>query len=452
MLAQLNATERFLLYSSNLLSAERLQDLKTAQLASLAGSFVANRESQEECGATMQALTTCSCFSQEERTTLANAIAAAMMNSSAAKPIIDTHKSVNQTHLHMHHYLTESDWRNLCDALSSTGKKVETLVQRCLKIGLKFPSEQTVRSIIAIIVATTPREMESRDAYELVVGFKTRLRKLRDAVRLDFLAPVSYPADVIQFGLRGYGSNEPPVVSKLEDAHIETVCASIPARKPNQTLQHNSSNAGAVAKSPPREAAGNVQMMQVVLQLLNNIAPQSRRASELEIRLTPPETPLTPRLGDSGPMLALENGGERGAAPQSLEASIAQCAQALDSKSVAAAAKKLQNKETSAEKRKLPVVNDAQETTSPAKRKRAVSTLQTPAAQPAKPKCEPCPKMPSRQKQAPIEYNGYRIYSDVTNSKWRVKKLGERSDKAFSWIKEPQKQWTALLQHIRANP
>ena len=43
-----------------------------------------------------------------------------------------------------------------------------------------------------------------------------------------------------------------------------------------------------------------------------------------------------------------------------------------------------------------------------------------------------------------ISFGAYQIYTDVTKQRWRVKRLGERKDKAFGWVSEPEVQWKRL--------
>ena len=61
-------------------------------------------------------------------------------------------------------------------------------------------------------------------------------------------------------------------------------------------------------------------------------------------------------------------------------------------------------------------------------------------------------KFPGVPKKAcpPIEYKRFKIYTDITMQAWRVKKIGERKDKAASWKANPQEAWKKVLGLLKA--
>eukprot|EP00973_Karenia_brevis_P012279 1666936-Karenia_brevis.AAC.1 len=42
---------------------------------------------------------------------------------------------------------------------------------------------------------------------------------------------------------------------------------------------------------------------------------------------------------------------------------------------------------------------------------------------------------------APMIHNGWSVYTDVKQKKWRCKKIGERKDTASSWVKDKEAAW-----------
>ena len=50
----------------------------------------------------------------------------------------------------------------------------------------------------------------------------------------------------------------------------------------------------------------------------------------------------------------------------------------------------------------------------------------------------------------PIAYKSFRIYTDLKTQAWRVKKVGERKDKAASWNANPQEAWNKVLGFLKA--
>ena len=57
------------------------------------------------------------------------------------------------------------------------------------------------------------------------------------------------------------------------------------------------------------------------------------------------------------------------------------------------------------------------------------------------------PGVPTKARD-PVVINGYRIFTDMTVSRWRVKHCGERKDKGFSFKHDPEENWQRLNEHI----
>eukprot|EP00973_Karenia_brevis_P038557 5319924-Karenia_brevis.AAC.1 len=57
---------------------------------------------------------------------------------------------------------------------------------------------------------------------------------------------------------------------------------------------------------------------------------------------------------------------------------------------------------------------------------------------------------PVHQDADAIMFNGYRIYTEFNTSKYRVKKVGVRQDKAFSFKRaSPEQVWEAVREFLR---
>lgn len=156
MLKQLQAVCRFLEASQQALGAGHpsIVEMRQNQLQHLKTSFNATQPTFEDSANTLEALAKpMSCFTDAQRRELSEIVASladARDTTGAAAPSTIIKRAKVQTHLHMFNYLTASEW----DTLQSTctmDRKIHTMIDRCLAIGLANPSEPTVASIIATI-------------------------------------------------------------------------------------------------------------------------------------------------------------------------------------------------------------------------------------------------------------------------------------------------------------
>ena len=60
----------------------------------------------------------------------------------------------------------------------------------------------------------------------------------------------------------------------------------------------------------------------------------------------------------------------------------------------------------------------------------------------------PFPGKP-RKATEPMEANGYRIYTDLNNQQWRIKKQGERNDKAVSYKQDAEEAWAKVNSFLK---
>ena len=83
--------------------------------------------------------------------------------------------------MHFENYLTATDWATLLKQDASFDLKVDTMVPRSLRIGLKFPTEQTCKNIIAIVLETAGDNLHVRASatHDLLCAFKMKLKARR---------------------------------------------------------------------------------------------------------------------------------------------------------------------------------------------------------------------------------------------------------------------------------
>lgn len=214
-----------------------------------------------------------SCFDNESKATLAAAIAQKTMESQqpAAASVSATRK-VTQTLLAVTNYLTESDWRVLQDPGCVVWQKVHRVVERLTSLGLRNPSETTVRSVVACIACTHCHDGSGELLHSMVLDVKKAFaihRCDRDLGRGSLQRfpdnPYELPADI-----RGrYAPGDQPV-SKVVDM-FTPMMHRVPMRTTNKALSKPSTSPPTVA---PTVALGAAAPMHDFMQILGSLVQQ----------------------------------------------------------------------------------------------------------------------------------------------------------------------------------
>ena len=112
-----------------------------------------------------------SVFAQEEKALLAQAVTKACMSYQSGQ-IFTTRRSTQMLR-HPHAFLTASDWEVLESPSILVSQKISRMVDRLARIGLRNPSEVTVKSMAALIACVHLPSGQPSQLHAMVLECKT---------------------------------------------------------------------------------------------------------------------------------------------------------------------------------------------------------------------------------------------------------------------------------------
>ena len=179
MLQQLRAVEVYLARSAEALGAGSAEVLSLQQLQvnHLKESWCRQSPTLQESADTLEALTRPSVVTPEHRTVLSR-IAASRAGAGAASSV-QVKRSNMQVMLHMHDYLTESDWEVVQSKTEKLDNRMLVLVNRSLAIGLTHPSELSVVSLVSLLEVAAHENCTSSESLERINRYKRLTRFTR---------------------------------------------------------------------------------------------------------------------------------------------------------------------------------------------------------------------------------------------------------------------------------
>ena len=224
-------------------------------------------------------------FTSAQRSELAQALVAVAATSSitVTGPITVTGRRDLQRHDFMHNYILKAIWDKIMDSgFSVDACGADIVFTVCREIKLVNPSEKTIVSILALIIAARrQQEFAPMQMYELLQALKQKFRRLREMPGVyDDGRPglKNFPESVDEF-LQGHPMafvNEKPIMSMIPKSVIEEVIGQCPARRSNKmiapapfTRDHKTGIVPAMAAGPSAMAAGHLlpeQMMTFICQ------------------------------------------------------------------------------------------------------------------------------------------------------------------------------------------
>ena len=225
-------------------------------------------------------------FPDADRSAIAIAITtAASLTPSSSPPVAPTScvRPGSQSHFFMYNYMTEEDW-NLLLMQSSPGMKMKVIVDRGLTIGLVYPSEKTIVSIIAIVIVASNTMLSSSEAYNLLDQLKRAWKTYRRSVPFEQTC-AQFPPSVADFEKAypgRYSVDAPPVISRLSIALIEDLRSTLAARKTHRSLSVSA-----------QQGVGHQQMPSLVMLTANRSSNVPQR--QLGLALSPLATDVDHR-------------------------------------------------------------------------------------------------------------------------------------------------------------
>lgn len=179
-------------------------------------------------------------FSAGDRSAIATAITtSATASTPSALPTAPPQcsRAGNQTHFFMCNYMTEEDWTAIL-MQSVPSMKMKVLVERGLDIGLKYPSEKTMVSVVAIVIVASQTMLSSAECHTLLDQLKRMWKTTRQSKQSEQTC-AHFPPAVADFEKTypgRYAQDAPPVISRVSIALIEDLRSSLAARKTHRSL------------------------------------------------------------------------------------------------------------------------------------------------------------------------------------------------------------------------
>ncbi len=174
-------------------------------------------------------------------------------------------------------FLTEADWEKLHSDRTSLAGKIQVLVDRLQRLGLRYAHEQTVKWAVAILVVLMWQASGSFPEYSAILGMVHDFKATMDACRKPFphghlLAYPSHPKDLPEaFYAHAYDKGDQPVSVEIERL-ANTAESHIPLRSSSSLLRSKDgvtttrNNGGAVTWDQLRALMGgagpNITMLQ----------------------------------------------------------------------------------------------------------------------------------------------------------------------------------------------
>lgn len=354
-----------------------------------------------------------------------------------------------QRNMHLHNYFNQEEWDMLQNPRLSLDTKLETLGKRFGALGLTCASEPTyvlANAILHIAVHTGPPEtirVDMRKALnilkDLKLVVKTKTKRVTHSGILIYPAnPSELAADFLK---EAYA--ELPVKCPLDVAMITNLAEEFPARKTKGTITGQNRSTGFQRDEGLKEWLGTMVMN-------NFLNMNGNMASGSEASVLPLTMGVNRGVKRTHSQLALEDGTTENGK------------QNLDNEEKQNEEKKSEGKGVHDAKDKVPqnpaktieqMAEDIQHQLEANKGKHD-KTEKPKAAAKAKTqvKKKDCGDLTfiGTSEQPAKHVGNATIYTCPKSSSWRVKKTGDKKDKAFSWKKEaPKDVWKKVMAYVK---
>ena len=200
-------------------------------------------------------------FTHEQRKSMAEAITSFM--DSSVEPTTASCKS--QNHPYLHHYMTDTIWKQLRDKGITWPEKKEAFIDFSMeRIGLRYPNNDTLKLMLSIMWNAAEATLSPDDAYQELHSLHEIFVNKRPIITGRVLMQ-EYDRDVSQF-TRLYPHQflqcDPPVASQIDDRKLQQKMRRdiMPSRNTNTQLKEKS--------APQPRQAGAPDMQSMLLQFV----------------------------------------------------------------------------------------------------------------------------------------------------------------------------------------
>lgn len=464
--------------------------LRDDQFAHLRSTWTAMAPTVDEATETLDMLgKMTSVFDDEQLQALATLVATKVSGNMTSSSATSVTRRQPQTHKYLYNYLTQSDCETLKSPIDIT-KKLATIVDRSLAIGLRNPNELTMTGALAVVAVYGGYSWSPSEQYNRLQELKA-LWKTRRQVSIVDPTLSNYPVDAKDFKA-AYPQlyTDELAICDIPSVQFEAARLSMAARKTHRSV--NIQSPSPVASPAPAAPTFSPEWAKhAVFAMLQSFAtPPADGASGLRV-LTPGRRVTETRALENSPSVteayATGSASElelpivpvapvrtaavvedaRQASPKSLLEVSAEVRSALaarrgrpsedddgddgatiadDSATTRRPLKKARKEQSVASDIVRRQTRSKPKTKAKAKSKSAVAAPGARGAHQVFARQNP-PPMPKLGQAPPLEYCGCRVYSSAADKKWRVLPRPGKSlyDKSFSWGKVPSESWARVL-------
>jgi hypothetical protein len=202
-------------------------------------------------------------FTFEQRHRMSLAVSAHMRGDDQAMVTTsstDRNGKKAQKNLSLHHYATEKRWTLWQDKLLGWDAKLEDGMDFLLEIGCSYPSDDTLRVMVAILAICSKRVITPDASYGDMRLCRNKLVNKRKLLGSNVnYTEVTFPKDVNDFVLKHpyiYREGAPPIASLIDDNTINDVTRPdrMPARQSNKALKKQPGGLKPVKEAPQDDA------------------------------------------------------------------------------------------------------------------------------------------------------------------------------------------------------
>lgn len=239
IIRQLNGCSSFFTTQAAVLGHDRMLESQMKMAKSMVMQFKTMASLTPAAAARLNQAITESSFDSESRELLGNAVSEMMLDG-VLQEAGKVHKKTTQTLNNVTAYMTESDWAVFNMPNATAEQKITKLVDRLVLLGVKNPSELTVKHCVALIAsAHFVHPPDGGVLHGLVQQLKLNMQARRaiDESTLEFVG--TYPAEPSQLsaGLYAHAYPDPadkPVLRVIDG--YSAMLSRIPLRSTNKAL------------------------------------------------------------------------------------------------------------------------------------------------------------------------------------------------------------------------
>eukprot|EP00438_Fugacium_kawagutii_P009346 Skav225347 [mRNA] locus=scaffold250:3861:5297:+ [translate_table: standard] len=379
-----------------------------------------------------------------------------------------------QRHMHLHNFLTQEEWTTLRSSSQSANTKLHVLCKRFQLLRLTCPSEPTCVLAISILVLSShqgaPEELQvsHQRTFKVLEDFKATLKIVtKRTKRSDLLIYPDSPRDLPQEMFKeAYPGGGVPTECPLDVRVLNFLSEDLPARKSRATLsnkqrsfhQNDGFNLQEILHNPmlarmlqalqqPQDDL--IQMLptkkkKIALQLMNDEAPAPMDFGSQQKAITAGEDPAANAETPEVPAADAAKESFPDPAAKTIEKET-QPAKSIDEMAAQVQRQLAHNKSPAAK-----VDPEDSNGTAPKSNKKGKGKGKGSGKTPKTIKKPNGLKCPGTKACDPIHWGKYTIYTCPKSFNWRVKRDGEKKDKAFGWKSGEKQAWERLVEFVNA--